>query len=44
VAMQDKETLDSYSPEAFQNKSLTGCFLCYVFAVKKMKFETNLVF
>ena len=43
--MKDDGSLDSSSFKAFQNKSLRlDAFVCYVLAVKKMKFKTNLVF
>ena len=44
VSMQDEGSFDSSSLKAFQNKSLIGCFLCYVLAVERMKFKTNLGF
>ena len=45
--MQDKGNFDSFSLNAFQNKSQVGCFCIYaVFlnAVKRLQFKANLVF
>jgi len=44
VAMQDEGSLDSSSPKLSKTSLYFDAFVCYVFAVKRMKFKTNLVF